>query len=189
MFRPFTRQLCWSPLHRFKSTILVLLKMLSLSKRKHVSVFFLTWTCSLDTDVTAICSTLEITLKKFFMFSFTAHHGQSHHSEFSEYSFSRVKKVIASFLSYWDFRPSETTWQQMMCIPHSFVLTLNGCHLVVSMKSASLLTYISELCRILHRNCIGTLNLNYICNASFLHPHALAWGCRLLKCNQDLVVV
>jgi hypothetical protein len=84
---------------------------------------------------------------------------------------------IASLLSYWDSRSGETTMQQRFCIPHSFVLTSSGCHLVVSMQSASLLTYIPELCRILHRNNKGTLHPNYISNASFCITMHLAWGC------------
>jgi hypothetical protein len=74
---------------------------------------------------------------------------------------------IASFLSYWDSRPSETIFAAKDV--HS-----NGCHLVVSMQSASLLTYIPELCRILHRNNGGTLHPNYISDASFCITMLLA---------------
>jgi hypothetical protein len=65
---------------------------------------------------------------------------------------------IASFLSFGTQGQVRPYWQHMMCIPHSFVLTSNGCHLVVSI----LLTYIPELCRNLHRNNEGTLHPNYI---------------------------
>ena len=82
--------------------------------------------------------------------------GEWHRPSFCFMSNSFISELLGLLAKRWDHL------QQRMCIPHSFVLTSNVCHLVVFMPSASLLTYISEL---------------YISNASFRISMLLAWRC------------